>query len=153
MRIQVVAMMLVAGLFARAAATTASQEPTSNAAPSTAHGSPTRKAGASSHTVTYSDNNREITVARGTLLVVRLAANPSTGYSWQVGGDAAPLALQSSEFEATKQDQRLPGSPEVQVLRFKTTAAGTAMLFLEYRRPWEKNAAPAKTFRVTVTVQ
>jgi len=102
---------------------------------------------------TEADNNGRLTVARGTLLLVRLKANPTTGYSWQLGSDPKPLALQSSEFERSKQDQPLAGSPEIQVMRFETSAVGTASLVLEYRRPWEKNAAPAKTFKLQVTVE
>jgi inhibitor of cysteine peptidase len=99
------------------------------------------------------DNGKDITVAKGTPLVIRLVANPTTGYSWQLGGDPAPLALESTKFQSNNADKKLVGSPQVQVMQFKTGNPGTASLILEYRRPWEKNVAAAKTFKVQVIVQ
>jgi inhibitor of cysteine peptidase len=98
------------------------------------------------------DSGRQITIPMGRIVLVRLDANPSTGYSWSVIGNPAPLVFVSSEYEAGKQKQQPPGSPEMQVLRLKSDRAGTGDLKLGYRRPWEKDVAPAKTFQIHVTV-
>jgi inhibitor of cysteine peptidase len=114
---------------------------------------PAGDAGVRPRIVTEADNDKQVAVAKGSLLVVRLAANPTTGYSWQLGGDPAPLALESTKFQSNNGDKKLVGSPQVQVMQFKPGNPGTASLILEYRRPWEKNIAAAKTFKVQVTVQ
>ena len=42
---------------------------------------------------------------------------------------------------------------ETQVFRFVATGSGSAGLELDYVRPWEKSAAPARTFHLGVTVR
>ena len=98
------------------------------------------------------DDGRRLTIPRGRILIVRLEANPSTGYSWSVVGEPAPLMFVSSEYESDPQIQPRPGGSQIQVLRFKSDLVGTGELKLGYRRPWEKNVAPAKTFEIHVTV-
>jgi inhibitor of cysteine peptidase len=99
------------------------------------------------------DDGKQITLTKGTLLVVRLETNPSTGCAWGVIGDPAPLVLVSAEYGSAQGDQQKKvGAPDMQVLRFKANHAGRTELTLGYRRPWKKGVAPAKTFHITVTV-
>ena len=102
-------------------------------------------------TVTDQDNGKTIDLAKGRTLAVELASNPSTGYSWEMKGDPAPLKLISSKFEQQDQSGKA-GAPGAQQFRFEATAAGASTLKLVYRRPWEKHVAPAKTFTLNVNV-
>jgi inhibitor of cysteine peptidase len=86
----------------------------------------------------------------GDTLRVVLAANASTGYSWQVGGDHAGLQATSSQNGPVAQ-QRV-GAAGRQILSFTAKAPGQDHLVLHYARPWEKNAKPARTYAVNVTV-
>lgn len=85
-------------------------------------------------------------------LVVRLPANPSTGYSWRytVMGDDV-LRLESVNGEAPAPNGMV-GAPGEQVWSFRAQGAGRATLTYVYERVWEKNTPPAKTFTLTVEV-
>ena len=101
-------------------------------------------------TVTDQENGKTISLSKGATLIVQLASNPSTGYSWAVKGDSAPLKLVSSDH---KQDQSGKiGAPGTQQFRFEATASGASTLKLTYHRPWEKGVAPARTFTLHVNV-
>ncbi len=104
-------------------------------------------------TVTDADNGKSIEVAKGGTLLVRLTSNPTTGYEWVVTGNPATLELLKSDFARDPEAKNMVGAGGTQTLQFAATAAGSAALKLEYRRPWEKDVAAAKTFRVTVVVK
>ncbi len=101
-------------------------------------------------TVTDQENGKTINLSKAATLVVELASNPSTGYSWALDGDPSPLKLVNSEY---KQDQSGKiGATGTLRFRFEATAAGASTLKLVYHRPWEKHVAPAKKFTLKVNV-
>jgi len=108
--------------------------------------------GASTVTVTDQDSGKTIELARGATLVVELSSNPSTGYSWAVKGDPAPLKLLSSDYLQPNQSRAI-GAPSMQQFRLGATAPAASALKLVYRRPWEKDVAPAKIFTLNVNVR
>ncbi len=112
-----------------------------------------QKAPASVVTITDKDNGVDVDLPQGATLLVKLSSNPSTGYSWAVKGDPSPLKLEKTSVKKGKQSSKKVGAPEVQELRFDAASAGMASLTLEYRRPWEYTASPAKTFSVRVNVR
>lgn len=85
-------------------------------------------------------------------LVVRLPSNPSTGYSWSytMTGDDV-LSLDTITGETPAKDGMV-GVPGLEVWSFRAKGTGKAMLTYVYSRAWEKEAAPAKTFTLTVVV-
>jgi inhibitor of cysteine peptidase len=104
-------------------------------------------------TVTEQDNGRDIDLNAGDTLIVTLPSNPSTGYSWTVAGEPAPLKLQKSTFHKKTADSKVVGASGTSLLRFAATSSGIANLTLVYRRSWEYNAPPLKTFSVRVNVR
>lgn len=105
--------------------------------------------------VDKADARRTIALNPGQELVVRLAANPTTGYRW-ILGDAPVTSLAMSATPAYRQDagaKRLMGAGGVETWRFLAIAPGRAKLTLEYRRPWERDAAPAETIVFDVQVR
>jgi inhibitor of cysteine peptidase len=104
-------------------------------------------------TVTAKEEGTKVKLARGDLLQVRLEALPSAGYSWQVArlNEQQLKAEGKPEFE--KPAKKVIGAKTTQVLRFRAEKAGTSDLELHYKRPFEKDKAPAKTFKLTVEVQ
>src|SRR5208337_23063 len=118
---------------------------TSTASPAGSHSS-------STVIVTAQDNGKEVDLPQGGTLVVRLEANPSTGYSWTVKGDPSPLKLVKLSYRKNNSN-RAAGAPSTQELRLAATSSGIVLLDLEYRRPWEYNAAPARTFRIHVNAR
>ena len=103
-------------------------------------------------TASLSDSGGEVSLVQGQPLVVRLPANPSTGYSWTytVVGDEV-LRLDSVSGEAPAPNGMV-GVPGEQVWSFRAQGSGRAVLRYVYARAWEKHTPPAKTFTLNVTV-
>lgn len=122
---------------------TASQPP----APQPAHAEPVIVAGAGATTE----------LARGELLRLELPGNPSTGYTWAIDGALpAQLAVESDLPEGpapTASATPQVGAAQTQWLHFRAVQPGTAQLRLRWHRPWEADAAPARTASYTITVR
>ena len=103
--------------------------------------------------ITDQDNGKDVDLPAGDTLVIRLKSNPSTGYVWAIKGDPSPLRLVKSSAQKTGQTSRAVGAPATQEFRLTAASAGMASLTLEYRRPWEYTAGPAKTFKVKVNAR
>ena len=112
-----------------------------------------QKSASSVVTITDEDNGKDIDLPAGDTLVLRLKSNPSTGYSWAIKGDPSPLRLVESSTKKNAQTGHAVGAPVTQEFRLTAVSAGMASLTLEYRRPWEYNVAPAKTFKVKVNAR
>lgn len=104
-------------------------------------------------TVTDADNGKDIEINAGQTLRVELASNPSTGYDWTLSGDPAPLKLIKSFHQNNKQGANRPGAPRTAVFQLRSPSPGAANVTFVYRRSWEYNVAPAKTFSVRVNVR
>jgi inhibitor of cysteine peptidase len=104
-------------------------------------------------TITDQQNGKDVEVPAGGTLVVRLPSNPTTGYSWAVAGDPAPLRFMKTRNLKSNASEPSLGAPGVQELKFGAPATGISKLTLEYRRPWEHGGTPAKTFSVKVNVR
>jgi len=101
--------------------------------------------------LTESENGKTVQLPLGGQLVVRLPAQLGTGFSWAVvsrkGG-----ALRVTEQRTESAGQLRPGGSEEQVFVFAPQASGSEDVELAYRRPWEQNQPPARTFRFSATV-
>ncbi len=104
-------------------------------------------------TVTEQDAGTPVEMVKGQMLLVRLESNPTTGYQWMVGGNPAPVEFVRSDFAADPHSKNPVGAGGTQTLQLVAKATGTAQLKLEYRRPWEKNVAPARTVTFSVVVK
>ncbi len=112
------------------------------------------------------DHGRQIELRQGQVLVVALPCNPSTGFRWLVEGSdggAESIALlretQKTEFVplpsgtsagAAQSGPHLLGAPATQLLRFEAVRSGDTVLELVYRRPWEEQTGPDRTFSLGV---
>jgi inhibitor of cysteine peptidase len=97
-------------------------------------------------------------LARGELLLIELPGNPSTGYVWAVDGDLPPQlavedGLPGTPAQASPSDRPVVGAPQMQWLYFRAVQRGSAELRLRWHRPWEADAAPARTASYTITVR
>ena len=100
--------------------------------------------------VTAADDGREIELTEGQTLVVRLRANPSTGFGWQVLEPEGGEILRQTDDAEFQPDSALLGAPATQILRFEPVQEGDTTLKLEYRRPWGPAAEPALEFGLLV---
>jgi inhibitor of cysteine peptidase len=95
-------------------------------------------------------NGREIPLQIGEALEVAIAENATTGFQWFV--KTKPDFLM--EFQDTEPAQSAPSGPpgkgRIHRFYFRATTAGTGELDLEYRRSWEKQKAPARTYKLRI---
>ena len=105
--------------------------------------------------VNDSDNGGEKALEQGRILIITLESNPTTGYSWEVVEDPNLILEQIGKAEFKPVEQSNPpivGAGGWEVFRFKAVSPGRQTLELVYRRPWETDAEPAKTFSIDVIV-
>lgn len=110
-------------------------------------------AAASPLAITDKDAGKPITLAVGQELTLTLESNATTGFAWEAAGLNTAILEQVGEPEYKAPSSSLVGAGGVQVFRFKAKAAGQVELKLNYRRAWEKDVPPAKTFAVTVVIK
>ena len=103
-------------------------------------------------TVSEPDRGETVRMRVGDTLEVVLEENATTGYLWELMSDNEPVLKQVGEKEL-RSDFNLLGSAGRMTKRFRAEAAGKTVLRLVYRRPFEKDAAPARTFEATVAVE
>lgn len=102
-------------------------------------------------TIGAQDAGRTIALRTGETLRIELEGNPTTGYNWIPTPQEPRLLDQIGESNVTPESNRI-GAPGTIVLQFSAVAPGKTILRLEYKRAWETDVAPLKTFEVTVTV-
>ncbi len=105
--------------------------------------------------LTDADAGSSVKLANGGQLIVALASNATTGYTWSVQDPSpAQLELQGEpKYVPPGSTSNVVGAAGTQVFTFVAKSAGSAKLTLEYKRPFEPNVAPDKTFSVTVDVR
>ncbi|MEL7563060.1 protease inhibitor I42 family protein [Dehalogenimonas sp. 4OHTPN] len=95
---------------------------------------------------------RDVTVAKPGSVIVTLASNPSTGFSWAeaVIGDGALLSQYSRQF--VEPSLMMPGAAGKDVWTFKTLAAGVTTIKFEYSQSWQGGQQDAWTLTLNITV-
>ena len=82
------------------------------------------------------DAGSTTTVRAGEELVIRLAENPTTGYSWQFRQTGpGELSVVDDRFEAGGTPR--PGAAGTRVVRLVARRPGTVRIEALERRPWE----------------
>ncbi len=99
-------------------------------------------------------SGKDITMTAGGTLIVTLESNITTGYSWNENANIGDnTVIQQTDHKYQPPATPIPGAGGKEVWTFKTLKAGKSTISMEYRRPFEPNTAPAKTFTLTVVVQ
>jgi inhibitor of cysteine peptidase len=98
-----------------------------------------------------SDNNTRVLLYVGDRLSIRLKSNVTTGYSWNIA--ELPNTLRAVDSKAESGKSGRVGEPGSQFFTFSARTPGGSTLKLDYFRPFEKDSPPAKTFRLSVTVE
>ena len=102
-------------------------------------------------TIGETDNGKSFQIRRGETIAVRLAGNPTTGYTWAVDEvDKKTLKLVDSSY--TRSSPEMIGSGGWRTLTFKAISAGTSPIKLKYWRAWEGDASVVKRFDITIKV-
>jgi len=103
-------------------------------------------------TISEQDAGKTITLKTGDTLLIELDGNITTGFNWIPAPQDPILLNQVGETEVTPESDQL-GAPGKIVLQFKAVAQGQTLLHLDYKRSWETDVAPEKSFEVTVVVK
>lgn len=104
--------------------------------------------------VTGDSDGKEISLAPGRRLEVALAANPSTGYQWELD-TLDPAVLEQTgdpEYRSAPGAETAVGVGGASIWHFVAVAPGKTRLRLGYARPWEPGIEPAQRFTLDVTV-
>ncbi|MGB2876983.1 MAG: protease inhibitor I42 family protein [Dehalococcoidales bacterium] len=105
--------------------------------------------------VNEGDDDSQVELEQGQILVVTLESNPTTGYRWEVAENQESILEQMGEAEFK---QSVTGGPPLvgaggwEIFRFKAISAGRMTLQLVYHRPWEEGVEPVKTFSIQVVI-
>lgn len=105
-------------------------------------------------TLAEGDSGKVIDIVSGERVIVRLASNRTTGYSWALltsGSDA--LTRLASEYTQVVDAEGKPGAPGVESWYFQAKGSGQQELRFEYRRSWERNVPAAKSTNYTIRVR
>lgn len=106
-----------------------------------------------------SHNNKEVTMAVGQELIIRLPANATTGYEWK--RVATRTFSQSKEtiispagekYTPAASNKNLVGSGGIYEATFIGKTAGNVSMTFKYIRPWIGVAKDDKTFTIMVSV-
>jgi inhibitor of cysteine peptidase len=101
------------------------------------------------------DSGANITAPVGKEIVLTLSTTPGTGYGWMLVDSGVP-ALRLLEGVAVTRDSASSakvGAPATATWKFRADATGSGTIRLEYRRPWERDVAPARLYQVSVEVR
>ncbi len=111
-----------------------------------------RSSGAEQPTPEFTSEERELKA--GEEFEIRLEANPSTGYAWEVAElDESKVKLISDNFLEGNTSGQVVGAPGQTVLRFKALASGQTRIKLVYGRAWETGVDPIKIHSVQVSAR
>jgi inhibitor of cysteine peptidase len=102
--------------------------------------------------VDSSYSGKQVELSVGQTLVVTLASNVTTGYSWSLTGISDESVLQKSGNEYIAPTTNLVGAGGQDVWTFKALKKGTSTISMGYSRPWETDTPPIETFGLTVVV-
>ena len=102
--------------------------------------------------LTAADSGSAISVSNGDTIVISLAANPTTGFSWQQapGLDTSVVTFVSESYQQQPVSSAVVGAGGTDTLTFKAVGESTTTITLEYLRSGDTSAADSFTVSVTV---
>lgn len=105
--------------------------------------------------LTEAEDGTTVVLAVGEELRLRLESNPSTGYAWEIVDAAGGVlaAVGEPTWVPDPPDGAFVGRGGLATWHFRAVREGEGHLRLAYRRPWEKDALPARRFSARVEVR
>ncbi len=83
---------------------------------------------------------------------IKLNANPSTGYKWGASYDKGFLTLlKESHQRDPSKPKNYVGVGGVTTFTFRAVRSGETSINFRYKRPWEKEVAETRTFRIMIS--
>jgi predicted secreted protein len=106
-------------------------------------------------TLAEADSGKAIEVGPGERVVVRLGANPTTGFRWSLltSGSNSLTSLAAAEYTQEAAADGKTGTRGTESWYFEANRSGQQELRFEYRRPWEQYVPAAKSANYTIRVR
>jgi inhibitor of cysteine peptidase len=105
-------------------------------------------------TVSAGQSGKNVELAPGQALLVRLPSNPTTGYRWvYVEPKDAVLRVDGPSTYEAQDSRNTAGAGGTEIWKLAPLKAGQQQLRFEYRRPWEQDVAPSQVATYSVTVK
>ncbi len=105
-------------------------------------------------TVTMADEGKTIDLKPGQKLQVTLDSNRSTGFSWSLESIDAKILQQAGEpVYLPESKHEVVGGKGTESWLFTAITPGDQPMRFLYRRPFEPNISPARTFAFTVRIK
>jgi inhibitor of cysteine peptidase len=104
--------------------------------------------------LTEADGGKEVSVPAGGTIIVRLPANPSTGYSWHfiTGFDDSFVRLVRHAYTRDPAPEGVVGSGGTAEITFTAGESGKGWLRFIYLRPWERDVDAESIWQVLVSI-
>jgi predicted secreted protein len=100
------------------------------------------------------DSLRSVVVRRGAVVNVRLPAQPTAGYLWQLrSGDQRIVTVVENRFEGARVTTPRGGDPADHLYVLRANMAGRTDLVFAYGLPWERNKPPERTATLRIAVE
>jgi inhibitor of cysteine peptidase len=112
-----------------------------------------RGGGADEMTLGESQSGTSVVLAEGGSLTLELPVTSGTGYVWEVRVEPRGMLQVPAEPLTVRSNDAMPGSVTQQRWILTGARVGAGTVEASYRRPWEKDVAPAKRFSVSVRVE
>ena len=105
--------------------------------------------------ISESANGKTIEVIVGQKIIIALKGNPTTGYSWQIKKIEGDSIVQIGKVKYLPREHAsgMVGAGGIYTFTFQAQRAGVSKLLLVYKRAWEKNKPPARTFTAIINVK
>ena len=103
-------------------------------------------------TVTKEQSGREVALKAGNILRIELPGRGGTGYSWFAEDTFAPYLKLVDQTTQTVGERR-PGSPVIQVWRFRAEKPGVTEIKMAYFRPWEGVGQAKDRFLIKIRIE
>lgn len=99
--------------------------------------------------LTAAASDKTLVLDKPGLLALKLASNPSTGYSWHMSADSAAVVKVGSTFIIPREEERVAtGVAGTEILFLNVRQPGTYKVQMEYKRPWERISLEKFSFTV-----
>jgi inhibitor of cysteine peptidase len=101
--------------------------------------------------VNEEQNKATVQVNQGSLITVKLAENPTTGYSWNLTTSSG-LRVTNDTYVPLYFTGKMVGSGGTHIWDISADARGSQQIQAVYKRPWEPATGNESTFSMTVVV-
>ena len=100
--------------------------------------------------LTAAASDKTLVLDKPGLLALKLASNPSTGYSWQMSANSTAVVRVGSTFIIPREEEErvATGVAGTEILFLNVQQPGTYKVQMEYKRPWERISLDKFTFTI-----